>query len=49
MCHEGIGPNIGLGFAINRARVEKYMPATVFPGLNNIAIGSAVNQARFAS
>ena len=31
VCHEGIGPNIGLDSAINRARVEKYMPDTAFP------------------
>ena len=30
MCHEGIGPNIGLDSAINRARVEKYIPDTAF-------------------
>lgn len=47
VCHEGIGPNIRLDFAIIRARVEKSMAGTVFSRLNGISIGLAVNQAQF--
>jgi len=30
VCHDGIGPYIGLDFSVNRARVAKYVRGTGF-------------------